>query len=854
MKQESRSRLVCLALGLVMALAGCDEEATGSARAVATLPQALSASDVARVELTVSGAGMTTRTDALVKTGQQWGGVLGQLPAGTGRTFSAQAFDASNTVRYSGQVTPVTIQAGQTTAVTLLLQEVNPPAPFDNAAPRITSLVASPATVAPGGLVALQASAEDPNAGDTLTSAWTAGAGSFSVASSLSTVWTAPASPGPVVLTLQVTDSKGASAALSVTVTVGTDTGNAAVNVSFNTWPQVAGVTATPSSVAVGQVTQVTASASDNDGDGLSYQWTASCAGTWTNATSASASFTPSAQPSGGICTLTVAVHDGRGGQGTGSLSIYVGRPTTGRFPPEVVETFQSVATVPAAGGTVVFRVRAKDPQGSALSFTWTSSTGTLGTPTHTATTSEVLWTASACVPSGGTPSVTMTVTNALGLSASSTFSLQGGAGCGSCVPRTCAAVGRQCGPLDDGCGGILECGTCTSGDQCHAASCNLSTGTCESSPRPNGTTCSDDNACTRVDTCQGGVCTGAQPVVCNAPDACHPGETCNPSTGVCGPDAPVWNGDYFITNEASVAELATYATVTGSIYIQTNATTTSIDLPNLTTVKGSVSLHRSPVVSVRLPKLTTIGSSLDFHQNNALTQVDTPRLRGICDEAYFHQNTALVNVNLGQLKSVGEYLYLNGNTALGALDLGALTHVGEYIYLDANNALSSLNVSNLTSVGQSISIYQGGPLTTLDLGNLTSLGSDLSLYRTKIANLSLTKLTTIPGFFYLDRNLLLGNVSSSALTHVGGYLYLDQNEALTSMNLTSLAGIGEYFYVTNNGLTQLGVPALTSVGGYVYIGNNASLPTACATALQSQLTSIGGDFTVIGGRSGPCP
>ncbi|WP_163787515.1 hypothetical protein, partial [Myxococcus vastator] len=58
--------------------------------------------------------------------------------------FSAKAFDASNAVRYTGEIANVTIQAGQTTAVTLLLQEVNAPPPFDNAAPQILSLVANP--------------------------------------------------------------------------------------------------------------------------------------------------------------------------------------------------------------------------------------------------------------------------------------------------------------------------------------------------------------------------------------------------------------------------------------------------------------------------------------------------------------------------------------------------------------------------------------------------------------------------------------------------------------------------------------------------------------------------------------
>ncbi|RKH89101.1 hypothetical protein D7Y21_11835 [Corallococcus sp. AB045] len=58
------------------------------------------------------------------------------------------------------------------------------------------------------------------------------------------------------------------------------------------------------------------------------------------------------------------------------------------------------------------------------------TSTGTLGTATSTASTSQVLWTAPSCVPSGTTASVTATVTNALGLSTRFAFALQGGAAC----------------------------------------------------------------------------------------------------------------------------------------------------------------------------------------------------------------------------------------------------------------------------------------------------------------------------------------------------------------------------------------------------------------------------------------
>jgi alpha-tubulin suppressor-like RCC1 family protein len=428
--------MIVLAVSCVASCGGQKGRAEASVQAVVTLPQSLSAGDVVRVELTVSGAGMTTRTDALVKSGPQWVGILGQLPEGDGRTFRGEALDAAGKVLYAGAATGVRITAAQSTTVALVLQEVGAPAPFENAAPVITSVVASSATVTPGGSVALQASAADANPGDALTSAWTASAGTFSAPSSLATTWTAPGTMGPVVLTLTVTDSKGATATLGLTLTVVPGTGSAAVNVSVNTWPRVTRITATPSAVAVGEATTVSVSASDVDADALSYQWTSSCQGTWTEASTSNPRFTPTAQPPvEGVCarcTLTATVEDGRGGRGTGTLGICVGSTATARFPPEVTETFQSIATVPASGDTVVFRVRAKDPQDSALTFTWTASAGSLGTASSGAVTSEVLWTAPMCIPSGVTPAAEVTVTNALGLSTRATLVLQGG---NACVP-----------------------------------------------------------------------------------------------------------------------------------------------------------------------------------------------------------------------------------------------------------------------------------------------------------------------------------------------------------------------------------------------------------------------------------
>jgi alpha-tubulin suppressor-like RCC1 family protein len=408
------------------------EDTSGSAQLVSSLAQALSAADVTSVLVTVSAADMQPRTEPLVKTNNQWSGTLGKLPAGTGRTFTAEAFNSSGTKLYAGSATGAVL-ARQTTTVSITLQEVNPPAPFANAAPVITSLSAAPGTVEPGGTVVLTASASDANAGDTLTSAWSAPSGSFAQSGNLSTSWTAPSAAATVPLTLTVTDSKGATARITFNVNVNAGKGDTTVNASLNTWPQVSNISATATAIEVNASTTVSATASDNDGDTLTYSWTASCPGTWSIATSATAQFTATALPTSSVCNncnLTVTVTDLRsgqpiGGQTTGTLSLCVGPRRTALFPPDITETFQSSGSA-TANGTITFRLKAVDPQASALSFAWSSNTGTRGTPTSSAGASEVVWTAPACIASATTPTVTATVSNALGASASHSFTVTG--------------------------------------------------------------------------------------------------------------------------------------------------------------------------------------------------------------------------------------------------------------------------------------------------------------------------------------------------------------------------------------------------------------------------------------------
>ncbi len=76
---------------------------------------------------------------------------------------------------------------------------------------------------------------------------------------------------------------------------------------------------------------------------------------------------------------------------------------------------------------------------------------------------------------------------------------------------------------------------SCTALDQCHGAgTCNPASGVCSNPAKPNGTSCSDGNACTQTDSCQAGACVGSSPVTCTASDQCHNIGTCDPSSGTC--------------------------------------------------------------------------------------------------------------------------------------------------------------------------------------------------------------------------------------------------------------------------------------------------------------------------------
>ena len=425
---------LCGAAALVSttALVGCSSQPNGAAKnngegQVQVVVAPLSQANVSAVTVTVSGgpAGSGTSTITLTKQANgTWTGLVSGIAVGSGYTFSMSATDSSGNPIYTGAASSVSVTQNQTVEVVINGQQTSGATVLAVTPPVIDSILISLTNVAPGGSVALAATAHDANPSDTLTYSWMATAGTFSAANSNVTNWTAPATAGTYPITLTVTDTTNntsVTAQANVVVATNNGTGAADVTVTLNTWPVVNTITGTPNYVVKSVQTQLTALATDADNDPITYAWTSSCAGTFTNAQVPTPGFTLSSSATDTACTFTVNVADNRGGTGTGTLTLPVGQPTAA-IAPTIGKTVQSLQLV-GPTDTVSLTVNATDPQGQPLTFSWSTSGGTLGTPNTSANSSQVVWTP----PASATASwlVTAQVSDSSGAAATKSFTIK---------------------------------------------------------------------------------------------------------------------------------------------------------------------------------------------------------------------------------------------------------------------------------------------------------------------------------------------------------------------------------------------------------------------------------------------
>ena len=446
--RSSRSAFLPLgALAIAAALSACGQNNQPSAMGSADVSvQALSAVPLGPVTVTISGPALYAPKPVTLSpqgSGGSYGALISSLPAGSNYTFTVSASDTSNVLAYVGQATNVAILHNHVTTVAITAQSVNAPADFVNTVPVIDSLVVSSTNIAPGATITAKVQAHDDQVKDTITYAWSAnpaGAG-FSAPTAATTTWTAPASEGDVTLTIQVKDNHDATTSASIVIHVSNanGTGQADVNVKFNNWPVVSDVLATPGWITLGAPTGLSVTASDADGDALTYLWstgTTCAAGTFTSASSATPSFTLSASATDTYCEFDVAVSDGHGGTTHGTLYLPVGAPVS-IIAPAIVDAAQSALVVDPSA-TVAFSVEAMDPQAGTMTFVWSTSAGSLSGQSDTGTTSQVSLTAPA---TGSTDLVvSVVVTDAVGASKKYDFSVHTAALASVCTPPTSSA------------------------------------------------------------------------------------------------------------------------------------------------------------------------------------------------------------------------------------------------------------------------------------------------------------------------------------------------------------------------------------------------------------------------------
>ena len=144
--------------------------------------------------------------------------------------------------------------------------------------------------------------------------------------------------------------------------------------------PAIASIEAEPGPVLPSESCQIVCTASDPDGDELSYNWSAS--GGEINGEGATVTWT--APNSAGSYNVTVTVTDGRGGEVMNQVTITV----RANKPPYITSLVADADWI-TPSGSIQVTCTASDPDGDELSYEWSTTGGNI-----TGTGSEVIWTA----------------------------------------------------------------------------------------------------------------------------------------------------------------------------------------------------------------------------------------------------------------------------------------------------------------------------------------------------------------------------------------------------------------------------------------------------------------------------
>ncbi len=161
------------------------------------------------------------------------------------------------------------------------------------------------------------------------------------------------------------------------------------------------------------------------------------------------------------------------------------------------------------------------------------------------------------------------------------------GGSMGTCTPTTCAAQGKTCGSILNGCGGNLNCGTCASGQTCSSSNVCVS-----SSDAGTGTSCGE---CTTHSSALASTCDSCTSAVCSHDSYCC--KTAWDST--CVSEVPTYCGSSTCSADAGTeagTDAGKDATSDGSSDAGKDASDGSTDSGNDSGRTPAVSARPTPV------------------------------------------------------------------------------------------------------------------------------------------------------------------------------------------------------------------------------------------------------------------
>ena len=178
--------------------------------------------------------------------------------------------------------------------------------------------------------------------------------------------------------------------------------------VNSNSSPVISSIVANPTTISTGAVSAITCTASDADGDNLTYTWSAA-SGT-ISGTGATINWTAPASSSAYVINVTVS--DGQGGSVQSSVNVTV---TKSNNPPIITSIVANPTTI-STGAVSAITCTASDLDSDTLTYTWSAASGTIS-----GTGSQINWTAPA---SSSTYIINITVSDGHGGSAQSSVNV----------------------------------------------------------------------------------------------------------------------------------------------------------------------------------------------------------------------------------------------------------------------------------------------------------------------------------------------------------------------------------------------------------------------------------------------